>query len=167
MAAGAGTTLGRQPGGRGCELQFVSASLGWCTFIGAAAGSESVTLYRTDDGGRHWQLVSRTSVSAGRRPGALPFGGDKDIEFTNVDIGWGAFEAPVGTAPLYETEDGGATWVPRQVSPAPETGFGGNFAGQPVLEGRDGAVGYSVGGKEGARTRSCTRPPMVDCAGTL
>ncbi|MDE3131234.1 MAG: hypothetical protein KGL16_08760 [Acidobacteriota bacterium] len=146
------TPIGRMPHGRWCTLQFISPQVGWCAFVGAAAGSATVTLYRTNDGGRRWRVVSRTPIGVNHRPGALPYGGDKEIEFSTAVSGWAVFEAPVGTAPLYETVDGGRTWVARQVSPAPETRFGGSFVGRPVLDGRYGAVAYSAGLAAGSRT---------------
>jgi hypothetical protein len=144
--------VGHEPHGDWCSLQFVSPKLGWCPFIGAAGGSATVTLYRTADGGQHWQVVSRTPIGVEHRPGVLPYGGDKQIEFTGADIGWAGYETPIGTAALYETVNAGGTWLARQVAPAPETRYGGDFAGTPTLDGADGAVGYSVGGRTGACT---------------
>jgi photosystem II stability/assembly factor-like uncharacterized protein len=141
-----------------CELDFVAVSDGWCAAIGGALGSESVTLYRTTDGGRTWQVASRTSPDS-TSPGGLPFPGDKNIEFTTPDIGWAPFGTAVGVAPLYETENGGRSWIarniappPRHTGPAPRDGYGALFAGQPVMRGRFGAVGYSIGQRGGTRT---------------
>ena len=146
------TLVGHEPHGDWCSLQFVSPELGWCPFIGAASGSATVTLYRTSDGGQRWQVVSRTPIGVDHRPGVLPYSGDKQIEFTNADIGWAGYEAPIGTAALYETENAGGTWVARQVAPAPETRYGGSFAGKPMIEGGHGAVGYSVDSRSGTST---------------
>ncbi len=146
------TPVGYKPHGDWCSLQFVSPKLGWCPFIGAAGGSATVTLYRTGDGGQHWQVVSRTPIGVEHRPGVLPYGGDKNIEFTSAAIGWAGYETPIGTAALYETENAGGTWVARQVAPAPETRYGGDFAGTPMLEGDYGAVGYSVDGRNRTST---------------
>ncbi len=141
-----------------CALDFVSVSHGWCAAIGAAAGSESVTLYRTIDGARSWQVVSRTSPHS-FSPAALPFGGDKNIEFTTANVGWAAFGTAAGVAPLYETENGGRRWIrrtvavpPRDVGPPPQAGYGAMFAGQPTINGRFGAVGYTVDQRVGTRT---------------
>ena len=146
------TRMGLKPHANWCSLQFVSATVGWCPFIGAAAGSATVTLYTTRDGGRRWHVASRTPIGGSPRPGVLPYGGDKLIDFSTAKIGWAVFEAPVGTAPLYETQNGGRTWAARHVTPAPETRFGGSFGGQPLLAGQYGAVGYSAGLSAGART---------------
>lgn len=134
-----------------CELDFVSASNGWCPAIGAAGGSATVTLYRTTDGAHSWQVVSRTPIY-GNAPGTLPYGGDKEIDFTSQRIGWAGFETPVGTASLFESENAGRTWVAREVTPRSRNPYGGGFAGVPVLNGRYGAVGYSIGQRVGAHT---------------
>jgi hypothetical protein len=148
--------IGAQP--PACELDFVTVNDGWCAAIGGALGSETVTLYRTKDGARSWQVVSRTTPES-RSRGGLPFSGDKNIEFTSARVGWAAFASAVGIAPLFETGNGGRTWVERKVtSPPPHTGpppiagYGGMFAGQPVMSGRFGAVGYTVDQRVGART---------------
>jgi photosystem II stability/assembly factor-like uncharacterized protein len=148
--------IGRKP--PVCALDFVTVTDGWCAAIGGALGSETVTLFRTTDDARSWQVVSRTSPDS-RSPGGLPFGGDKNIEFTTADIGWAAFASPVEVAPLFETEDGGRSWIarnvtlpPRHIGPPPRDGYGGIFAGQPVINGRFGAVGYSVEQRVGTRT---------------
>lgn len=141
-----------------CEVDFVTVSDGWCAAIGGALGSETVTLYRTTDGARSWQVVSRTSPDA-RSPGGLPFGGDRNIDFATAEVGWAAFASPGGVAPLFETKNGGRTWIernvappPQRIGPPPHDGYGAMFAGQPAMNGRFGAVGYSVDQRIGART---------------
>ncbi|MGC9222210.1 MAG: hypothetical protein ACP5H2_12880 [Solirubrobacteraceae bacterium] len=142
----------------GCDLDFVAVSDGWCAAIGGAAGSETVKLYRTTDGARHWRVVSATSPDS-RSSGGLPFGGDKNIQFTTTKVGWASFATAVGVAPLFETENGGRSWMQRNVAPppphtgpAPRDGYGAMFAGQPVMNGRFGAVGYSIGQRRSTRT---------------
>jgi len=140
------TVVGRRPDTYGCDLQFVSPSDGWCAAIGGAAGSESVKLYRTEDGGTHWRVVSNTGP-AGNPPGSLPFGCDKDIQFASPNVGWAIFACAGGVAPLYETTNGGATWVRRDVTaPSGSLEGGSGFAGSPVLAGANGAVGYTISG---------------------
>jgi photosystem II stability/assembly factor-like uncharacterized protein len=134
-----------------CALQFVSISDGWCPAIGAALGSETVTLYRTTDGAHSWRIVSRSPLY-GSRQGELPFGGDKDIDFTNSRTGWAVFETPVRTAQLFETENSGQTWVARHVTAAPHSRYGGSFVGEPVLNSQYGAVGYSIERPSGSST---------------
>ena len=143
------SVLGRTPSSSGpssygCELQFVNASDGWCTVIGGAAGSEGVDLYRTRDGGRSWRSISLTGPTKSS-PGALPFACDKDIQFVSPTLGWAVFACNAGLPPLYETTDGGATWVRHDV-PAPPVfsrANGSGFAGSPALAGDSGAVGFT------------------------
>lgn len=131
-----------------CGLDFVTPADGWCVSTPVAiGGEEAVFVYQTADGGRQWRLVSSTTSGA-PSSGALPLFFDKNIQFTGVKTGWAVFGAngPV-TAPLYETTDGGKTWVKRSAATAPgalEDGSG--FSGQPVLAGGRGAVGYTVDG---------------------
>jgi photosystem II stability/assembly factor-like uncharacterized protein len=139
------TVVGRRPSSYGCTLQFVSPDDGWCTLIGAALGSETVKLYRTEDGGTRWQVVLSTSP-ANNVAGSLPFGCDKDVQFVGPSVGWAMFACEAGVSPLYETLDGGATWIRRRVA-APAGGVGGGgsgFSGAPVLADADGAVGYTI-----------------------
>lgn len=139
--------IGRRPSTYGCDLQFVTPTEGWCTVIGPAAGSESVELYRTLDGGKHWAVVSETSPSTVTPAGSLPFGCDKDIQFVNPSTGWAVFACAAGVASLYETTNGGKTWVSRAVAaPSGALEYGSGFVGIPVLDGADGAVGYTISG---------------------
>jgi photosystem II stability/assembly factor-like uncharacterized protein len=130
-----------------CTVQFVTPTIGWCTAIGAAAGSEGVLLYRSDDGGASWRLVSDTSLASRSSPGALPGGGDKQLEFDSPTLGWATIFSNVnyGSAGLWETSDGGSRWVERQVEPppgSPKVSY--DFTGTPVLTGDDGALGLAI-----------------------
>jgi len=137
----------------GCALDFVDPLHGWCDVIGAAAGSESVSLTRTVDGGSTWSLVSRTGVDPeGSTPGALPFGCDKAIAFTSPAVGWAAGYCSGGPAHLYTTLDSGRTWellppVPVPTgAPVPE----GEGLTTPVVAGAEVALAVEIGGRPGA-----------------
>jgi photosystem II stability/assembly factor-like uncharacterized protein len=105
-------------------------------------GSESVLIYRTEDGGRRWHLTSETGPTTSSE-GAVPFGCDKSIHFVSTNVGWAMFQCNGGLAPIYETHNGGASWVKRGVK-APVFSFeSGGFAGAPELTGDRGAVGYT------------------------
>lgn len=131
-----------------CGLDFVSPSVGWCETTPPFFGSEAVYIYRTTDGGRNWKLVSDTPGPPPNPAGTLPWTGDKDTQFVTPRKGWTVFaEAGAVTAPLYESLDGGKTWVQRTVANAPVTFDGGSgFTGQPVVAGKAGAVGYTISG---------------------
>ncbi len=141
----------------GCELQFVDEVHGWCTLIGAAAGSESVDLSRTTDGGATWTRVSRSGVPGNwpGTPAAIPFGCDKSVTFTSPTVGWSPFWCNGGRSALYRSTDGGSTWhaVPAVPYPNLPSGVardsGGGF-GTPVVEGNDVAMPVTIGGRPGA-----------------
>lgn len=135
------TVVGHAPS-PGCQIQFVTPRVGWCPVIGAAAGSSSVYLYRTADGGRHWSLISRTPIFSHPK-GALPYACDKKIAFTGVNVGWALLYCNGGLASLYETSDGGALWIRRQIAPPAFSFAYGGFTGIPKLNGKKGAVGYT------------------------
>lgn len=138
------TVVGHQPNGDTCDLDFVSPSIGWCAVITPYQGRETVVLYRTTNDGKSWRIVSKTGEGT-NPPGSLPFAGDKNIQFTTKSIGWTTFLVDGVTAPLYETVNGGKNWTAEHVAPAPgNLDHGSGFAGQPTLEGRNGAVGYTV-----------------------
>ena len=142
------TVVSRLPSTYGCELQFVTPWDGWCAVIGGAAGSEGVDLYGTEDGGKHWSLVSESGpTGTTNTPGALPFGCDKNVQFASPSVGWAYFHCNGGLAPLYESTDGGRTWVSRGVAaPSVAPAGGSGFSGSPVLAGANGAVGFTSGG---------------------
>jgi photosystem II stability/assembly factor-like uncharacterized protein len=142
--------LGRVP--TACQLDFVNQLDGWCTVIGAALGSESVTIYRTVDGGETWSEVSRSGDdSGGTVRGALPFGCDKSVSFTPPSIGWAAFSCNGGIAPLYTSSNGGATW--QSLSPYQSVNRksvpDGSLMGPPVVQHGHIAVALELGGPRG------------------
>jgi photosystem II stability/assembly factor-like uncharacterized protein len=131
-----------------CQLDFIDALHGWCYVPGAAAGSESVQLLRTDDGGETWDLVSRTGVEdQGSTPNALPFGCDKGFTFTSPTQGWAYDGCNGGTPLLYATHDGGVDWHALAAIPLPPGASpnGGEYLGAPVSSGSDIAVTLQFG----------------------
>jgi photosystem II stability/assembly factor-like uncharacterized protein len=108
-----------------------------------------ITIYRTGDGGTSWKRVftNVSQVTNSRVPaGSLPFYCDKDIEFVSAARGWALFGCAGGLAPLYETFDGGATWVRRGVALPPGSLDAGSFF-QPKVQqfGKVAVVGLEVG----------------------
>lgn len=101
------------------RLVFVDARHGWLlASLGASAGSEGVQVLRTTDGGTTWATVSRTD-SAQPGPGGLPLSGIKTgISFRDSVTGWvtAAGAGPDNVSRLYETIDGGRTWLRQRLS---------------------------------------------------
>jgi photosystem II stability/assembly factor-like uncharacterized protein len=127
----------------GCTVQFVSRSQGWCTQYDGAGGSMLVKVFHTSDGGWTWNLLSRNYLSTTPK-GTLPFACDKRLYFDNAQRGWALFDCNGGIAPLYETLDGGKTWVQRRNVPPGEVNAGSSFVGAPVTSGSHVAVGFAT-----------------------
>jgi hypothetical protein len=127
---------------QGCSVQFVSREDGWCADNAGAAGSSLVIIYRTFDGGTAWHKVFGSGTGYPTKKGSLPFECDKEMEFAPSGVGWAMFDCTGSFAPLYETLDGGVTWISRAVtSPENLIGEGATFDGAPVIDGLKGAVG--------------------------
>jgi photosystem II stability/assembly factor-like uncharacterized protein len=143
--------LGRLPSPY-CSLQFLSATVGWCTVSLEAMDIDPVIIYRSADGGRHWQLESRSpTLQAPGTAGSLPNACDKLVSFSTPSVGWAASVCAGGTSPLYETTDAGRTWARCRVGPLPagyhlSSGLPAVWATAVVSAGRLGAVGMSVEG---------------------
>lgn len=135
----------------GCSLQFVSPADGTCTVYAGAMGSMGIAIYRTSDGGRRWSNIfnsdmTQASLNESTPVGSLPFGCDKRIPFTSATTGWALFLCAGGAAPIYESTNGGVTWVNRSAVPASPMVVGGaGFSGTPVFSGSRGAVAYTGG----------------------
>jgi photosystem II stability/assembly factor-like uncharacterized protein len=130
---------------QGCTVQFVSREEGWCADNAGAAGSSLVTIYRTFDGGEVWHKVFENGDEYPMKKGSLPFECDKEMEFEPTGVGWAMFDCNGPIAPLYQTSDGGVTWVSRVANgPNHLVGEGATFDGVPVIEGSNGAVGCTL-----------------------
>jgi hypothetical protein len=80
---------------------------------GAAAGSSEKYLFRSDDGGASWTLISMTTL--GNPPpepgvGELPNGNAAEVLlFADEDHGWLGLSSPGQN--LYRSQDGGVSWT--------------------------------------------------------
>jgi photosystem II stability/assembly factor-like uncharacterized protein len=80
-------TMFRKPNG---SVDFVDPKHGWIyQDLGAAAGSQGVALYRSDDGGVKWSTATLVSPDS-ETPGGLPFGCNKSISFSDAATAWAA-----------------------------------------------------------------------------
>jgi photosystem II stability/assembly factor-like uncharacterized protein len=109
LTTNAASMLGEAP-------HFVNTQDGWIEIApdGIAAGSESVEIFATTNGGQNWSLVANTlSGTSG-----LPTGGLKSgISFKDAFNGW-ATGVDYSFKPwLYVTHDGGHTWQKQSLPP--------------------------------------------------
>jgi photosystem II stability/assembly factor-like uncharacterized protein len=98
----------------GGTLQFIDEKRGWMmASLGAGAGSMAIAVHVTQDSGATW---TQTYVNDPNQSGAgdsLPLGGLKDgITPISMDRAWiGGVVYEPGRIYLYQTTDGGRTWV--------------------------------------------------------
>ncbi len=108
LTTGADNMVGDAP-------HFVNTQDGWIeTNGGVAAGSESVEIFATTNGGQNWSLVANTlSGNSGLPNGGLKTG----ISFKDTLTGW-ATGGDYSYYPwLYVTHDGGHTWQKQGLPP--------------------------------------------------
>jgi len=106
----------------GGELVFLDQDNGWMmAFLGIAAGSMGVSIYKTDDGGATWKQTYTNDPNLENASDSLPLGGIKN-NLTPLDeqTAWvgGVIYAPE-TFYLYKTDNGGQTWSPQTLPAAP------------------------------------------------
>lgn len=113
--------------GAATAVQFVDALHGWVFATpgaGGAIGAGDTTLYRTVDGGAHWQAIKPPSQVRGDSsvvgglPEACSMGGPIGTPvFADAQTGWlGAFcKQPA----IYRTHDGGISWSQQPIPSFP------------------------------------------------
>lgn len=105
----------------GGDLAFVDENHGWMmAYLGIAAGSMGIAIYQTNDGGATW-IQTYTNHPQADGSESLPFSGIKsNLTPLDVNIAWvgGVIYAPE-TFYFYKTIDGGRTWTPPTIPPAP------------------------------------------------
>jgi photosystem II stability/assembly factor-like uncharacterized protein len=89
------------------EVEFVDQWHGWLLLL---HGPNEARLFRSGDGGLHWQLVSVNSAAA--TSGTSQFGCDQSclMAFASPTTGWITSIAPQARPSLLATHDGGVTW---------------------------------------------------------
>ena len=99
----------------GGDLSFIDNNRGWMLAdLGAAAGSNAVAVFQTNDGGTTWTQTYTNDPNLPDASDSLPLGGLKsDLVPLNMQTAWvgGVVYSP-GTVYLYRTDDRGNTWSP-------------------------------------------------------
>ncbi len=90
------------------SLDFTDSEHGWLSVTGlAAAGSSAILIYRTVNGGAHWDAVDLSNLVPLPAPGKLPSGCDKNpAVFLNASTGWVTAQCDGGSPFFYVTRDG-------------------------------------------------------------
>ncbi len=135
-------TQSRGPDAMGAIMRFWDEKTGLLVaHLGAAMSHEEVSIFRTEDGGATWKLLSHTPIDK-EMPGALPLTGIKSgLAMLGSDRGWVTGSWPVPGKPyLFATKDGGKTWS-AVVLPLPKEYAGEMMTVEPPV--------FSVTGREG------------------
>lgn len=95
------------------DLEFVDADNGWMLAdLGIGAGSMAVSVFQTKNGGETWSRVYTNDPNLDGAGESLPLGGIKvllvPLDMKTAWIGGVVYSS--GTAYLFRTDDGGATW---------------------------------------------------------
>ncbi|HEY9087715.1 MAG TPA: hypothetical protein VIO36_06060 [Anaerolineaceae bacterium] len=102
------------------EMGFSDASNGWLmAHLGAGMSHDYVALYKTADGGQTWQSVVDPSQD-GVISNSLPMTCTKNgVAFQDAMTGWvtGGCNGVLPGLFLYQTNDGGLTWLPVTLPP--------------------------------------------------
>ncbi len=95
------------------QMTFIDPTHGWLLVsLGAATGSEAVSIWGTSDGGVSWSELAKSPVpQQNPAPGQLSSGCDKSgITFNTETTGWLTAICANGEPSVYRTLDGGHTW---------------------------------------------------------
>jgi photosystem II stability/assembly factor-like uncharacterized protein len=96
---------------------FINLNEGWLGVdTGAAAGSESVDIFHTMNGGATWSKIATTGMSY-TSPSGFSLSGDKNgLSFKDAQTGWAtAYTAATDRPWLFVTHDGGHTWQAQTI----------------------------------------------------
>jgi photosystem II stability/assembly factor-like uncharacterized protein len=98
-------------------LDFAGRDDGWFSLSGAAAGSSSMDVFRTQDAGARWTHVVATSfMPAPGQTSEIPLGCDKNpAVFGDAATGWITAACNGGGAFLYVSRNGGVSWTSQSL----------------------------------------------------
>ncbi len=94
------------PLGGGGRYSFINPDTGWvlCSY-GGAGGKSSKAVFKTEDGGEDWELLTE-NTPRNEIPGSVSTAsGDRDLHFLDDRHGWAT-----GAYGLLATTDGGRSW---------------------------------------------------------
>ena len=107
---------------------LVTRRLAWLMCLDEpGAGNQAKALYRSSDGGRHWQRLLQVPMTGRARGGIVSFGYPRGMAF--APGGFGILWESRGT--LYVTRDGGRHWTAKSKLVQPEVDFGHGGAAFP------------------------------------
>jgi photosystem II stability/assembly factor-like uncharacterized protein len=113
---------------------------------GAGAGSQSVEMFQTSDGGATWLSVFNNDPTRPDSSNSLPLGGIKNgMTFLDANTGWVTGTRPVdGDIYLFVTHDGGISWE-QQAIPVPASYSAYQYMPQsPIFYGTDGLLPLGI-----------------------
>ncbi len=98
----------------GLEYIYLPSKEGWKAELNAEGMfKESITLYKTDDGGKKWNKLTGTED----KNTTIPFESKTGIIFTDSNSGWITTQIPKdGYIGLFRTTDGGTTWKQQKLT---------------------------------------------------
>lgn len=102
----------------GGDLEFLDPRQGWILAdLGAGAGSQAVAIFRTTDGGLTWTQTYVNDPTFSGASDTLPLSGMKSgLGLRDFEHAWVGVNMPVeGEMYLYNSSDGGRTWVQQSV----------------------------------------------------
>jgi photosystem II stability/assembly factor-like uncharacterized protein len=139
------TSVGVQFGG--ANIQFLDASTGLALADrGAGAGSNSVEMYQTSDGGATWLSVFNNDPTRPDSSNSLPLSGIKNgMTFLDANTGWVTGTRPMdGDVYLFITHDGGISWEQQSI-PLPAGYATYQYMPQaPIFFGSDGFLPLTI-----------------------
>ena len=105
-------TKERTPFNGNGQMFYLNQLKGWyLEEVGVYNSQVFNRLYKTNDGGTNWSLISSSEKSSDEN-GTIPINGVKtNIVFIDDQNGWITAIEPGGNADLYQTRDGGKTWT--------------------------------------------------------
>jgi photosystem II stability/assembly factor-like uncharacterized protein len=125
----------------GGSIQFLDANIGRVLADrGAGAGSQSVEMFQTSDGGATWMSVFNNDPTRPDSSNSLPLSGIKNgMTFLDSNTGWVTGTRPVdGEVYVFVTQDGGIDWLMQNISLPADYESYQYMAQAPVFFGNDG-----------------------------